>query len=60
MNSGVTRNLRQPFGDVMEGGQGREGGRCSREFYTETRFGGFPLRPRRNDLNAGYRRTAIH
>lgn len=52
MNSGFTRDLRQPFGGMKDSGQGREGGNYSREFYTETRFASFPLQPRRNDISA--------
>ncbi len=43
INSGFSRDLRQPFGGVKTSGVGREGGQTSREFYTETRFASFPL-----------------
>lgn len=47
INSGFSRDLRQPFGGMKGSGHGREGGGYSREFYTETRFASFPLTPRR-------------
>ena len=46
LNSGFDRDLRQPFGGVKDSGVGREGGNFSREFYTQTRFTSFPLKPR--------------
>ena len=46
INSGFSRDLRQPFGGVKASGVGREGGDASREFFTETRFASFPLTPR--------------
>jgi aminomuconate-semialdehyde/2-hydroxymuconate-6-semialdehyde dehydrogenase len=46
INAGFERDLRQPFGGLKDSGVGREGGRRSRDFYTETRFASFPLAPR--------------
>jgi 5-carboxymethyl-2-hydroxymuconic-semialdehyde dehydrogenase len=45
INAGFDRDL-QPFGGLKDSGVGREGGRRSREFFTETRFASFPLIPR--------------
>lgn len=46
INTGFNRDLRQPFGGLKQSGVGREGGKYSREFYTEKRFVAFPLTPR--------------
>lgn len=46
VNSGFSRDLRQPFGGMKNSGLGREGGNLSREFFTNTRFTSFPLTPR--------------
>jgi acyl-CoA reductase-like NAD-dependent aldehyde dehydrogenase len=43
INAGFDRDLRQPFGGLKDSGVGREDGRQSREFFTETRFASFPL-----------------
>jgi aminomuconate-semialdehyde/2-hydroxymuconate-6-semialdehyde dehydrogenase len=46
INAGFDRDLRQPLGGLKTSGMGREGGRHSRGFFTETRFASFPLIPR--------------
>jgi acyl-CoA reductase-like NAD-dependent aldehyde dehydrogenase len=46
INAGFDRDLRQLLDGLKTSGVGRQGGRHSREFITETRFASFPLIPR--------------
>jgi 5-carboxymethyl-2-hydroxymuconic-semialdehyde dehydrogenase len=43
LNSHNVRDLRTPFGGVKASGLGREGGRHSLDFYTDSRIVHIPL-----------------